>query len=331
MVKREIVFDLVLDSTQRARVEMHSFLNVMNVLMAELQMLRMVMRDPLALSHSLDLCDSILMTFGQMSATPHTLEEMERVRPIILSDIRVGLASTHIMPDDEPFIEKSIENIQAMMGIIELRVREMLARRAMSTPWHTFTPLELRADLRQVFNTMQRRSRGRYGIVFNADLHTANDYLIDLRLTTPPGEDIFYLPAALPDSLRDLVANSRKYSQPGSRITAELNDDGSCITLRVVDEGRGIPEQDFDRVVRYGVRGSNVRDDETRGGGFGLTKAYYLCKQFEGRMWIASKPGKGTEITLMLPSRKMAGVKPDTTGMDDAESRAESSNYPSPS
>jgi signal transduction histidine kinase len=306
MVECEISFDLELDDTQRVRVEMHSFVNVMNVLMAELHMLRMVMRDPLALSHSLQLCDNILMAFNSMPTAAGALEEMERARPIILSDIRVGLADTRIMPDDEPFVEVSIENVQAMLGIIELRVREMLARRAMPSPWRIFTPLELRADLRQVFNTMQRRSRGRYGIVFSADLHTGSDYLIELKLSPPPGEENFFLPAAIPDTLRDLVANSRKYSLPGTRITAELMDDGECATLRVSDEGRGIPGPEIERVVRFGVRGTNVREDETRGGGFGLTKAYYLCRQFGGRMWIASEPGRGTVVTLRLPSRKPA-------------------------
>ena len=320
MVEYEISFPLELDDTQRARVEMHTFVNVMNVLMAELQMLRIMMRDPLALSHSLQLCDDIILAFNSVPTASSALEEMERVRPIILSDIRVGLADTRIMPDDEPFVETAIESIHSILGIIELRVREMMARHALTTSWHTFTPLALQADLRQVFTTMQQRARGRYGIVFSAALHTASDYYIDLQLRPASSKETLYLPAALPDTLRDLVANSRKYSLPGTRITAELADGGSEIILRVTDQGRGIPEEEIERVVRYGVRGSNVREDETRGGGFGLTKAYYLCKQFGGRMWIASRPGRGTVVTLRIPSRKghvAEALAPADEGMAD--------------
>jgi len=39
----------------------------------------------------------------------------------------------------------------------------------------------------------------------------------------------------------------------------------------------------------------------TMGAGFGLTKAYYVTKQFGGRMWIASRLGVGTRITLIIP------------------------------
>lgn len=309
MIEREICLDLELDDAQRARVEMHTFVNVMNVLMAELQMLRMVMRDPLALSHSLQLCDQIMLAFNSMPTTNGVLEEMERVRPVIMSDIRVGLADTRIMPEDEPYVDASLENVRALIGVIELRVREMFARRALRTPWRPIAPHEIIADLRQVFTTMQRRARGRYGIVFDAALHTSTDYLIDIRVTPTEGRDILMVPAALPDTLRDLMANSRKYSLPGTRIVAELAEDRQQITLSVRDQGRGIPEHELERVVRYGVRGSNVREDETRGGGFGLTKAYYLCKQFGGRMWIASAPGRGTAITLRLPCRHATSEK----------------------
>jgi signal transduction histidine kinase len=37
------------------------------------------------------------------------------------------------------------------------------------------------------------------------------------------------------------------------------------------------------------------------GGGFGLTKAFLVTKQFGGRMWIKSELGVGTRITLKLP------------------------------
>ena len=44
-----------------------------------------------------------------------------------------------------------------------------------------------------------------------------------------------------------------------------------------------------------------MEDKATMGGGFGLTKAYLVTRQFGGRMWIASRPGAGTRITLSIP------------------------------
>lgn len=37
------------------------------------------------------------------------------------------------------------------------------------------------------------------------------------------------------------------------------------------------------------------------GGGFGLTKAFYITKQFGGRFFIASECGVGTRIRILLP------------------------------
>jgi len=54
-------------------------------------------------------------------------------------------------------------------------------------------------------------------------------------------------------------------------------------------------------VVAFGKRASNVDDQATMGGGFGLTKAYLVSRQFGGRMWIDSRPGAGTRITISIP------------------------------
>lgn len=54
------------------------------------------------------------------------------------------------------------------------------------------------------------------------------------------------------------------------------------------------------------------------GGGFGLTKAFFVTKRFQGRMWIRSAAGAGTRITidLPMPSTVVAGTseRGDTQG-----------------
>ena len=70
--------------------------------------------------------------------------------------------------------------------------------------------------------------------------------------------------------------------------------------LKVTDQGIGIPEEEVEKVTRYGYRASNVFDRRTMGGGYGLTKAYQLCKKFHGRFFIESDEGKGTCIEMTL-------------------------------
>jgi signal transduction histidine kinase len=60
---------------------------------------------------------------------------------------------------------------------------------------------------------------------------------------------------------------------------------------------------EVERVVEYGRRASNVGNTKTMGGGFGLTKAYLVARQFGGRMWIETELGRGTRVEIALPSR----------------------------
>lgn len=65
--------------------------------------------------------------------------------------------------------------------------------------------------------------------------------------------------------------------------------------------GCGIPPDEAEGIIAFGVRGSNVKEHPTRGGGFGLTKAYYKTKRQNGRMWIDDNNGKGTRIEIRIP------------------------------
>ena len=101
--------------------------------------------------------------------------------------------------------------------------------------------------------------------------------------------------------MRDLLANARKYTPPGGQISSGVYVGPDYLRLVVEDNGRGIPEADLDRVVRFGERGSNVADVRTMGGGFGLTKACMLAQRLGGRAWIASRENVGTRVTLEIP------------------------------
>jgi len=109
------------------------------------------------------------------------------------------------------------------------------------------------------------------------------------------------MPAVLQDVMRDLIANARKYTDLGGIIITGLDDDGENLCFVVEDNGRGIPADQIEQVVEYGMRATNVKDKETKGGGFGLTKAFFVTCQYNGRMWIESEEGRGTTITLQIP------------------------------
>jgi signal transduction histidine kinase len=114
-------------------------------------------------------------------------------------------------------------------------------------------------------------------------------------------KDTIYMPPEIQDVMRDLIANARKYTDTGGRIDASLSQTETELELVIEDNGRGIPEDQIESTIDYGFRGTNVDDKKSYGGGFGLTKAYYITKRYGGRMWIESALEVGTKITIRIP------------------------------
>jgi PAS domain S-box-containing protein len=89
--------------------------------------------------------------------------------------------------------------------------------------------------------------------------------------------------------LNELVTNALKYAYPpgvGGRIGIELLCDGPSITLRVGDEGRGLPP---------GL-------DAAKATSTGFTLVRLLAGQLGGSLAIESRPGGGTRAALTFPA-----------------------------
>ncbi|MFW5710677.1 MAG: ATP-binding protein [Spirochaetota bacterium] len=111
------------------------------------------------------------------------------------------------------------------------------------------------------------------------------------------------MPLLVKDVFRDLVANARKYTDPGGNILAGVFQDAEHLRMLVEDNGRGIPEESIESVVDFGIRAGNAISKTSYGGGFGLTKAYYITKNFGGRMWIESEINYYTRIKVVIPNQ----------------------------
>lgn len=102
-----------------------------------------------------------------------------------------------------------------------------------------------------------------------------------------------------------LVANAVRHSPGGSiRLSVALGSQGAA-TLKVADDGEGIPEADLPHVFERFYRG--VSDKEGSGFGIGLALARWIVERHNGRISIDSRtaaPGRrsGTVVSITLPS-----------------------------
>ncbi|AFG36361.1 ATP-binding protein [Spirochaeta africana] len=296
----EITQDIRITFEQESLIDMHSIMNTLNLLSLELHMISRNAGGSAAIEHVLH---ELYRIGGALRDRERAHHEAGRINEFIHS-VREAVTQARMQINSRSEaaadMEDSALNIESIFTIMRVRAREIVARADDPYGWVDHHITELRHNFEVFFDAIQRNSKGAYRISTSADQRQQGDYLIELDISSPDGESIA-MPAVFQDVTRDLIANARKYTAPGGRISTVLHDDSSRLLLRVQDSGIGIPTEEIERVVIFGERGSNVADRPTRGGGFGLTKAYFVTRQCGGRMWIDSQPGSGTAIEIRLP------------------------------
>ncbi|MCL7452764.1 MAG: ATP-binding protein [Anaerolineae bacterium] len=96
--------------------------------------------------------------------------------------------------------------------------------------------------------------------------------------------------------LVNLLDNALRASPAGGAIHVELSAQDQEVVLRVCDEGQGLTAEEQARAFEPYFRG------EGGGSGLGLTIAREIVLAHGGRIWLAARPGGGTEAGFALPS-----------------------------
>jgi CheY-like chemotaxis protein len=111
----------------------------------------------------------------------------------------------------------------------------------------------------------------------------------------------------------NLLTNAARYSAPGRRIFIRAWRDGATISLRVRDEGVGIPPALLPRIFDLFVQGERLPDRAEGGLGIGLGLVRSLMELHGGSVTAQSGgPGCGSEFVISLPVSR--DVAPDFAG-----------------
>ena len=111
-----------------------------------------------------------------------------------------------------------------------------------------------------------------------------------------------------PDEVRaavsNLIDNAVKYSGPAVKVTVETApSDGRFITVRVKDEGAGIPKMELKQIFKRFYRVPGPLAMRVKGTGLGLYIVRSVAKRHGGRAWAESEgPGRGSTFVLQLPA-----------------------------
>ncbi|MBQ4042905.1 MAG: HAMP domain-containing protein [Clostridia bacterium] len=124
------------------------------------------------------------------------------------------------------------------------------------------------------------------------------------RVTFTPKGDIPPLTAdkeRIEQVIINIISNSIKYTPEDGKIDVTACEENGQITIRVQDNGIGIPEEDIAHIFERFYRVEKSRTSETGGTGLGLAIARELIEAHGGTITIDSELGKGSAVTIVLP------------------------------
>ena len=120
---------------------------------------------------------------------------------------------------------------------------------------------------------------------------------LDRRLAASP---VLADPHWLHQVITNLLTNALKFTPAGGHVTISARRSGGQAVLRVTDTGAGIPADDLPRIFDRFWRGQ--QSAQVSGSGIGLAVAAELARAHGGWLAARSELGRGTEMTLTLPS-----------------------------
>ncbi len=103
---------------------------------------------------------------------------------------------------------------------------------------------------------------------------------------------------ALRRALANLIDNAVKY---GDRARVDLNESDERVTIRIDDEGPGIPEGEMEKVFEPFYRLEQSRNRETGGTGLGLSVARSIIRAHGGDIVLRKRDEGGLRVEIVLP------------------------------
>lgn len=185
-------------------------------------------------------------------------------------------------------IAEDLSELEQLVGEILTSARMDLAR---STATDGTPPLR-RARLRveQLVTDAAERLRHRY---------PTRKAVVELgeELPTVAGD-----PVLLRRALDNLVDNARKYSPPETTVRLRAFKRSPGVAIEIVDSGEGLSPADLSRLFTPFFRADRSRSRATGGVGLGLSLSRRIVEAHGGTLTAASIPGRGTTMTIALPS-----------------------------
>ncbi|OZG63037.1 histidine kinase [Bifidobacterium lemurum] len=112
---------------------------------------------------------------------------------------------------------------------------------------------------------------------------------------------------SLTTAVKNLIENAIRYSPEHTTVNVAVSEQGGTATIRVIDQGIGIPQASLGRIFERFYRVDPARSRATGGTGLGLAIVKHCVQDCGGTITVWSREGEGSTFTIELPSAEAAG------------------------
>jgi len=140
----------------------------------------------------------------------------------------------------------------------------------------------------------------------------ANGKGITLIDSVPDSFSVLGDPNSIRIVIRNLITNALKFSRKDDTINISAHQqDDNYILLSVKDTGVGMSEKQLNKLFKSKVDSGTGTNNES-GTGMGLLFCKDLIEKCNGKIWVESEPGVGTEFFFTLPLSAIKDNKEET-------------------
>jgi signal transduction histidine kinase len=121
-----------------------------------------------------------------------------------------------------------------------------------------------------------------------------------VRLSSAADGTVDLDPERITQVLRNLIDNARRHAGREGRVEISASAEDGLLTIRVDDDGPGVPQEERERVFDRFHRGDPSRGRSSGGSGLGLPICRSIVAAHGGEIWIGDSPLGGARVAVRL-------------------------------
>jgi two-component system sensor histidine kinase BaeS len=120
---------------------------------------------------------------------------------------------------------------------------------------------------------------------------------IEVKVEGKVSKEVYWDSSIMKQVVINLLGNAIKYTEQGGKVNIVLKQSQGIVKIQIIDNGPGIPPENFKRFYRVDASRSRV----SGGSGLGLAIAKEFVELHGGSIYVESESGEGTTFTAILP------------------------------